>query len=82
MMDIVGVNPIIAHQVLDYTSASKDALALAERKLKIAEAQVASELEYELCREHFPPEVMRSKDDQNWKCPKCENHKYTGMGIG
>jgi hypothetical protein len=53
-------------------------LERAERELKQAEAQTAKSLGYELCREHFPPEVMLSEDDRVWKCPKCGNVKKTG----
>jgi hypothetical protein len=53
------------------------AIDTAERQLKIAESQTAHALGYELCRKHFPPEVMLSGDDQNWTCPECKNEKYT-----
>jgi len=58
------------------------AIESAERQLKIAESQTAHALGYELCRKHFPPEVMFSSDDQNWKCSACGNNKYTGAEIG
>jgi hypothetical protein len=54
------------------------ALENAERHLKIGEAQTAQALGHELCRKHFPPEIMLSGDDVNWKCPACDNEKYTG----
>ena len=50
-------------------------LEQAERQLRIAEGQVANELDYELCRNHFPPEVMLSANDYVWECPKCGNTK-------
>ena len=58
------------------------ALATAERELKVAEGKIASELDYELCRSHFPPEIMLSEDDRIWKCPECGNQKDTGPSIG
>jgi len=51
------------------------ALERAEREFKIAEAEVASKLKYEICRNHFPPEIMLSKDDLIWSCPACKNTK-------
>jgi len=59
-----------------------EALERAERQLKLAESQTALGMEYELCRDHFPPEVMTSKDDVNWECPVCGNTKYTGLASG
>lgn len=51
------------------------ALERAEREFKIAEAEVARKLGYEVCRKHFPPEIMLSEDDKVWECPKCKNRK-------
>jgi len=45
------------------------------RELKIAEAEVANSLKYEICRAHFPPEIMLSEDDKIWTCPVCKNKK-------
>jgi hypothetical protein len=53
------------------------ALKQAEREFKTAEAEAAAGLGYELCRNHFPPEVMLSPDDEIWKCPECGNTKET-----
>lgn len=50
----------------------------AERKLRIAEAQAAQDLGYELCRCTFPPQIMLSKDGRHWKCPKCGSERTTG----
>jgi hypothetical protein len=58
------------------------ALKQAERQLKLAEAQTMQSLGYEMCRNHELPEIMLSKDDLNWECPKCNNKKYTGATIG
>jgi hypothetical protein len=55
-----------------------EALEKAERQLKLAEAEIMQGLGYELCRNHVPPVIMLSKDDQNWVCPDCNNTKYTG----
>jgi hypothetical protein len=51
------------------------ALIQAERQLKIAEGEIAGKLQYELCRNHFPPEIMLSSDDKVWMCPNCDNKK-------
>jgi hypothetical protein len=58
-----------------------EALKQAERQLKLAEAQTMKSLGYELCRNHEIPEIMLSKDDLNWECPKCLNKKYTGTQV-
>jgi hypothetical protein len=57
------------------------ALARAEREFKVAEAEVASKLKYEICRSHFPPVIMLSKDDMIWECPECKNTKDNTPGI-
>ena len=49
------------------------------RELKIAEAEIADKLKYQICRAHFPPGIMLSKDNKNWECPDCKNKKDTGM---
>lgn len=54
----------------------------AERQIKIAEAQIAHSMGYEICRNHFPPEVMLSADDENWVCTKCKTQKNTGPSGG
>jgi hypothetical protein len=67
-----------AINLLPDNSKKADAEAAYEkayRELKIAEAEVANKLGYEICRMHFPPEIMLSKDDEIWKCPKCNNEK-------
>ena len=55
----------------------EQALKNAERQLKIAEAQSAQAMNYKLCQNHFPPEIMLTVDSRNWKCPACGNEiKY------
>lgn len=54
---------------------AQSALARAEREFKIAEATAATNLGYEICRKHFPPEIMLSEDNANWNCPQCGNTK-------
>lgn len=49
------------------------ALDQAEREFKIAEATAANNLGYQICRNHFPPEIMLSSDEKNWECPVCHN---------
>jgi hypothetical protein len=60
-------------------NSSKDDLMAklerAEREFKIAESESATNLGYEICRQHFPPVIMLSKDDKNWECPECHNIK-------
>lgn len=60
-----------------------DALERAEREFKIAEAEAAGKLGYEICRNHFPPGIMVSKDERNWQCPQCGNtmDRFEGMGM-
>jgi hypothetical protein len=68
-------------QALDFlpdSSKKADAAAAiekAEREFKLAEATAASKLGYEVCRKHFPPEIMLSEDDMIWECPMCKNKK-------
>jgi hypothetical protein len=65
-------------ELLPDSSKKTDAAAAierAEREFKVAEATAASKLKYELCHNHFPPEIMLSKDEVVWKCPKCGNEK-------
>lgn len=52
----------------------------AEKDIKIAEGQIAQSMGYILCHNHFPPEVMLSKDDKLWKCPVCGNEKSINKG--
>ena len=54
------------------------ALQHAEHQLKFAESQTAHSLGYELCREHWPPEIMRSQDNHQWMCTTCGTQSYTG----
>lgn len=67
-------------------SSSKDeievSLMQAEKQLKFAEVEVANNLKYELCRNHFPPEIMLSADDTVWRCAVCSNEKNNGPKIG
>jgi hypothetical protein len=58
-----------------------EVLRRTERELKLAESQVAHGLEYELCRNHWPPEIMLSEDEIHWKCPVCPNEKSMGNSV-
>jgi hypothetical protein len=60
------------------TAEIETALQQAEHQLKLAESQTASSLGYELCREHWPPEIMRSQDNHQWTCPTCGQARNTG----
>lgn len=67
-----------AKDMLPESSQKQDintAIESAEKQLKIAEAQTAQGLGYELCKRHFPPEIMFSDDDKIWTCPICSNKK-------
>jgi len=69
-----------ARDLLPDGSQKADATAMlerAERELKVAEGEVAKKMGYEICRKHFPPEIMLSGDDAVWECPKCGNKKDT-----
>jgi hypothetical protein len=57
------------------------ALQEAERQLKLAESQIAQGLQYQFCRNHFPPAIMLSPDDRNWKCPECGNEKHPSNPV-
>jgi DNA repair exonuclease SbcCD ATPase subunit len=60
------------------TEAIETALQQAEHQFKLAASQTASSLGYELCRGHWPPEIMVSRDNRQWKCPTCGNELNTG----
>ena len=65
-----------AKDLLPETSQKQElvlAIESAERQLKIAESQAAQGMGYTLCKNHFPPEIMLSKDNKVWKCPSCGN---------
>lgn len=48
----------------------------AENKFQLAEAKLAQELGYQICRCNWPPEIMRSigagKYGENFECPSCK----------
>jgi len=50
-------------------------LEKAERESKLAEAQIAQALGYELCKCDFPPQIMRSLGyrelGETFECPRC-----------
>ena len=51
-----------------------EALERAERELKIAEAQIAEGLGYELCKCEFPPHIMLfTGEKDHYRCPNCGN---------
>jgi hypothetical protein len=54
-----------------------EALEKAARAFKTAEAESATKLGYQICRSHFPPEIMRSQDNMLWECPECGNRINT-----
>ncbi len=54
----------------------EQSLVEAERQSKLAEAQIAQALGYELCRCTFPPQPMLSlgyrEQIEYYQCPKCK----------
>jgi hypothetical protein len=47
-------------------------IALTEKELAIAEANAAKELNYDLCKCTFPPQIMLYKKDSGAsECPSC-----------
>lgn len=59
--------------------AAEKTLKEAEDAFSIAEAKVAKELGYKLCKCTWPPQIMLSigfqEDRERYKCPKCGNIK-------
>lgn len=51
----------------------EDAVNEAEKALKLAEAKIAADLNYELCRCTFPPQIMLEKPGENPTCSLCGN---------
>ena len=60
---------------------AEEVLKRAEQEFKIFEAKIASELDYQICRKHFPPVIMLLKDHYNWKCPECGGTVNTHPGL-
>jgi hypothetical protein len=54
-------------------------LALLEKQLAAQDVEFAKGLDYELCRGHFPPEIMLDTGDV-WKCSACGKTKLTAQG--
>ncbi len=54
---------------------AEERLNVAERSLQMAEAQVANELGYRLCKCTWPPQIMLSRGskeyDEIFECPLC-----------
>lgn len=55
----------------------EQSLEKAERDSKLAEAQIAQALRYEICRCTFPPQIMLSQgyreNREHFQCPRCGN---------
>lgn len=55
----------------------EQSLEKAERDSKLAEAQIAQALRYEICRCTFPPQIMLSQgyreNRETFQCPSCRN---------
>jgi hypothetical protein len=77
------------------TEAITAALATAESSSKIAEAEVANALGYELCRAHFPPVIMLaigyhtanesafSRTGKTvFECPECKANSAGPFSFG
>ena len=54
-------------------------LALLEKQLDTQDVEFAKSLDYELCRGHFPPEIMLDMGDF-WRCSKCGRTTLTHQG--
>ena len=49
-------------------------IQLTEREIKLAEASVANDLEYDLCKCTFPPQIMLyDKNERATICPNCQH---------
>lgn len=59
------------------------ALEQAALEFKKAEAEAAKQLGYEICTNHWPPEVMVTlpENDHQWRCPKCSGERFTGAFV-
>jgi len=55
------------------------ALKRSEEQFKLAEAMVATKLNYPICRRHFPPGVMLLKHDDVWECRECHQEEDHGL---
>jgi hypothetical protein len=54
-------------------------LALLEKELAVKDVEFAKTFGYELCRGHFPPEIMLDTGDV-WKCSVCGKTMLTTQG--
>lgn len=45
----------------------------AEKKMKIAEANIAKEFDFKLCHRHFPPGILLEISEYKSKCNTCGN---------
>lgn len=86
LMDASGVTQfiVLAKGVLDLYKQIKDSvpkgpqkealeksIAQAERALRVSEVKIAEELDYNLCRCTFPPQIMLQDKANVWTCEKC-----------
>lgn len=61
----------------------KMAIVDAERRLRLAEAQIAEGLDYPLCRCTFPPQIMLyDSDSKRYVCPICNNTEEEKGSVG
>ena len=51
--------------------ASNLAFEKADRAVALAEAQIAEQLGYDLCKCAFPPAISLRQPDGSHRCPKC-----------
>lgn len=62
------------------TDIIKTALHSAERELVLAEAALAQNLHYDLCRCTFPPQIMLFSSQRNESvCPACQHRLSKAM---
>ncbi len=64
--------------------AAKTALEQSKRAFALAEAQIAEQLEYPLCRCEFPPVVCTRNPNDHYVCPNCgkDNTLHLGSSGG
>lgn len=61
----------------------EEMLEEAEKSFKIAEAEAARGLEYEICRCTWPPQIMLEVGGRyHFRCSKCGSEIYTTPTIG
>jgi len=81
LKDAIGLTREVLNWMRTRKAGDKDVDAIAkkldeaERATKLAEAQIAESLGYQLCKCEFPPTIMLSIEHRDlveiFKCPRC-----------